>query len=262
LRSKKFVVYRFAGFLAVFIAALTGLAVAIGCVLPGGTIAYVSSPGHPNLYLIDINSRFMWQLTQNDDHILTGWAFWSPDDMQVIYDLCLYLGCGYVTKSLHRDDAQSVETAVCPTGINPCPLGYPALEDGRMVIAAPYSMSSDGVEIVIENADWSGRQRLTTDDTADLLPTLSPDKRHIAFASQRDGNWEIYAMNIDGTDPQRLTMDPATDYFPAWSPDGSHIAFASQRDGNWELYVMDSDGSHLRRLTWNTWDDFFPVWEP
>ena len=40
----------------------------------------------------------------------------------------------------------------------------------------------------------------------------------IAFASDRDGNAEIYVMNADGSDQIRLTDDPAFDTFPAWSP--------------------------------------------
>ena len=38
----------------------------------------------------------------------------------------------------------------------------------------------------------------------------------IAFASFRDGNYEIYVMNADGTNPRRLTNNPATDNQPDW----------------------------------------------
>jgi Tol biopolymer transport system component len=47
----------------------------------------------------------------------------------------------------------------------------------------------------------------------------------IAFASERDGDFEIYLMNADGSDPTRLTTNPADDREPAWSPDASEIAF-------------------------------------
>ncbi|NIM51841.1 MAG: hypothetical protein GTO22_21785, partial [Gemmatimonadales bacterium] len=47
---------------------------------------------------------------------------------------------------------------------------------------------------------------------------------HIAFMSDRDGNWEIYVMGADGSNPVRLTDNPASDYDPAWSPDGTRIA--------------------------------------
>jgi Tol biopolymer transport system component len=84
----------------------------------------------------------------------------------------------------------------------------------------------------------------------------------IAFASTRDGNWEIYVMDADGSNPVNLTENPAQDRAPAWSPDGTRIAFTSTRGGNYEIYVMDADGSNLVRLTnHGAWDDF-PAWSP
>lgn len=71
----------------------------------------------------------------------------------------------------------------------------------------------------------------------------------IAFASNRDGNYEIYVMNADGTGLLRLTNNPAGDFDPSWSPDGSKILFVSERDGNNEIYAMNSDGTYQTRLT-------------
>jgi len=46
----------------------------------------------------------------------------------------------------------------------------------------------------------------------------APAGDKIAFASARDGNWEIYVMNADGSGQTRLTNNPAEDAMPAWSP--------------------------------------------
>jgi dipeptidyl aminopeptidase/acylaminoacyl peptidase len=84
----------------------------------------------------------------------------------------------------------------------------------------------------------------------------------IAFASDRDGNVEVYVMNADGTAQTNVTDNPADDSDPAWSPDGTRIAFTSNRDGNNEIYVMNADGSGQTRLTVNAADDFAPAWSP
>ena len=68
----------------------------------------------------------------------------------------------------------------------------------------------------------------------------------IAFASNRDGNYELYVMNPDGTGQARLTRNLDTDLDPAWSPNGALIAFTTNRDGNNEIYRMDADGERRR----------------
>jgi len=78
----------------------------------------------------------------------------------------------------------------------------------------------------------------------------------IAFASDRNGNDEIYIMNVDGSGQINLTNNPAWDQYPCFSPDGSKIAFASQRDGKMEIYIMNIDGSEQVRLPANPAVDY------
>jgi len=84
----------------------------------------------------------------------------------------------------------------------------------------------------------------------------------LAFASDKDGNVEIYSINADGSDLKRLTNSPQLDGYPAWSPDGTRIAFVSERDGNPEIYVMNADGTNLTRLTADPAYDYQPSWSP
>ena len=96
-------------------------------------------------------------------------------------------------------------------------------------------------------------------------PWPTPDNStvsRVAFATNRDGNWEIYVMNSDGSNPHNVTNNPGRDSHPSWSPGGSKIAFQSERDGNWEIYVMNSDGSEQVRLTDDRGVDQSPTWSP
>jgi Tol biopolymer transport system component len=69
----------------------------------------------------------------------------------------------------------------------------------------------------------------------------SPNGRKILFASERDGNSEIYVMSANGRDQRRLTTNPAIDFFPSWSPDGRRIAFSRGQGNEFELYVMNAN---------------------
>jgi Tol biopolymer transport system component len=95
----------------------------------------------------------------------------------------------------------------------------------------------------------------------DEEPLAEPTEERIVFASDRDGDFEIFSMLPDGTDVRQLTRNEDTgdsemdDWSPAWSPDGRRIAFTSTRDHrgdglqSQELYVMNADGTEQRRLT-------------
>ena len=89
-----------------------------------------------------------------------------------------------------------------------------------------------------------------------LIGQTSTADMKIAFASNRDGNFEIYVMDTDGRNPVRLTNNSASDSGPTWSSDGKRIAFTSNP-------VMNANGSRLVNLTQNHLvNDRNPSWQP
>lgn len=66
-----------------------------------------------------------------------------------------------------------------------------------------------------------------------------PVNGRIYFASDRDGDYDIYSILPSGTGLIQLTTHPADDTHPAVSPDGKKIAFA--RDG--VIYVKNANGT-------------------
>lgn len=71
----------------------------------------------------------------------------------------------------------------------------------------------------------------------------------IAFASNRDDNYEIYVMDSQGSGLTRLTNNPGDDYSPVWSPYSQQIAFISYRPGGVALFMMNADGSEFTRIS-------------
>lgn len=84
----------------------------------------------------------------------------------------------------------------------------------------------------------------------------------LVFASDLDGDDEIYALNLDGSGLRQLTDNGVHDSMPSWSPHGARIAFDSERDGDMEIYVMDADGSNQTRLTESRGQDGWIGWSP
>ena len=86
----------------------------------------------------------------------------------------------------------------------------------------------------------------------------SPDGRRVAYAWNRDGNFDIWVQSIDGGDPMRVTSSPADETQPAWSPDGQRLVLRSEDDGG-GLFTVDLKGGPVRRIAP---DGRRPAWMP
>ena len=54
----------------------------------------------------------------------------------------------------------------------------------------------------------------------DETPSFSPDGRWVVFASNRDGDVELYAIPSSGGAVTRVTRSPGVDFLPRWLPAG------------------------------------------
>ncbi|MEZ5331874.1 MAG: protein kinase [Thermoanaerobaculia bacterium] len=100
---------------------------------------------------------------------------------------------------------------------------------------------------------------LTQGAGLEVQPTISPDGKLVAYASDATGNWDIYVVRATGGTAIDLTAgSPEDDLQPAFSPDGELIAFRSERAGG-GIFVMGATGESVRRLTDTGYN---PSWSP
>jgi Tol biopolymer transport system component len=131
--------------------------------------------------------------------------------------------------------------------------------DGTEIIFSREYPRTFNAEIWKMNADGSNLTRMVADG---LGGEWSPDGSQIVYASQEDGDFEIYLMNNNGSGLLKLTDNDIDDLWPSWSPDGSWIVFQSDRDGNFEIYKMKKDGTEQTRLTDSPGIDAGADWSP
>jgi Tol biopolymer transport system component len=80
-------------------------------------------------------------------------------------------------------------------------------------------------------------------------PTWSPDGSRIAFACDRDHNYDLYVIPSDGGEPEQLTSDPADDTAPSWSQNGNSLLFTSNRTGRFEVWSLPIGGGEPTQVT-------------
>ena len=79
--------------------------------------------------------------------------------------------------------------------------------------------------------------------------TKSFPNNRIVFASNRDGDYEIYSSSTEGTDIIQLTHEPGRDWWPRISPNRHRIAFSSDRTVESHIYLMNMDGTDVKKIT-------------
>ncbi|MEJ2733209.1 MAG: CHAT domain-containing protein [Anaerolineae bacterium] len=87
-------------------------------------------------------------------------------------------------------------------------------------------------EIYVVRSSGGKVTRLTNNNAPDGLPAWSPDGRTLAFASNRESEWAIWAMNPDGSNQRKL-------FNMGGSPDG-RVGYA----------IDDSFGWTAERISW------------
>jgi TolB protein len=103
--------------------------------------------------------------------------------------------------------------------------------------------------------------RLTNGPWQDIDPSISPDGNQVAFASNRNGYWDIYLLEISTGLISRVTDSLEYDASPSWSPDGSWLVYETYLDDNLELMLHSlHEVADPLRLTNNPAADFHPAW--
>ena len=128
----------------------------------------------------------------------------------------------------------------------------------------------DIISIDIYGDDLS---HITRNSWTDTEPKASPDGTKLIFASDRDGNREIYSLdlayiggyynwNVDNL--TNLTNDPYFDGDFSFSPNGNKILYLKYfpENDNYDIFQMDTDGSNKKNISNTPWYEKKPIFSP
>lgn len=80
------------------------------------------------------------------------------------------------------------------------------------------------------------------------FPAWSPDRRYMAYVSDRSGNMDLWVYDEGTRRTIQLTSTPEDESSPAWSPDGEWLAFSRSKQTS-NLYLGDPDTFERTQLT-------------
>lgn len=222
---------------------------------PTGTILFSSiGPRGWDLYATDTQIHQERRLTEHS--ALDYNATFSPDGKQIAFvserdgNLELY--------SIQSDGA-GLKRLTTEFAMDDHPAWSP---DGKRIVFASTRRPTETpgrawTSIFVMNADGSGPQCVSPDESSDYSPAWSPKGDWIAFATgsgRREGA-DIFVMKPDGTG-RRLVIKNGG--WPSFSADGRSIYFHSARQGKWGIWRVQLDGSALERMSSADVDAFTP----
>lgn len=135
--------------------------------------------------------------------------------------------------------------------------------DCRYIAYRSYAAETSSYDIFyIPSGGGSPINLSNSTGVTETAPEWSPVDSRITYASNHDGDYEVYVLNSDGSVTQ-LTDNSYDDTSPNWSPDGSMIAYRSILPGNNnEIFTVPSGGSTAVNITNTPSNEMAPKWAP
>ncbi|MBN2085978.1 MAG: PD40 domain-containing protein [Anaerolineales bacterium] len=94
----------------------------------------------------------------------------------------------------------------------------------------------------------------------DRDPAFSPDGSALAFASQRNGGWDLYIKDLATGDIRRLTDTKEYEAHPSWSPDSRQLVYERYVNGRLRISIRRVEDQALMWPGPDGMDSFEPSW--
>lgn len=171
-----------------------------------------------------------------------------------------------VSIDITRDDSDKKSNLVLSSGAT----SATASPDGKQI-----AFIARG-EVFVTSVDYATTKQITQTPAAEARLSFAPDNRTLAYASERNGNWQLYLAKIarkeepnfpNATIIEEEVLLPSTTVeraYPQFSPDGKELAFIEDRN---RLMVVDLQTKKVRQVTdgstwYSTGGGFDYKWSP
>jgi Tol biopolymer transport system component len=229
----------------------------------GNELVFTRSPEDRDVYIVHANGSGLVRVTDTP-HRFEFAPVWSPDGTKIAFVGCPPSGVAgdchlYVAGRDGTGETQVVAGVSGGEGAvdwQPIP-GRRERPSGTIVFQS--NRAGGPTELYTMAEDGTNVRRLTFNGVTDRAPRFSPDGRRVVFASDRDGDFDIYVLHLATGAVTQLTNNLARDDLPVFTADGDTVVY--QRGELFcpcSLRAVNADGSGDRALDTGPGNAAFP----
>jgi Tol biopolymer transport system component len=194
-----------------------------------------------------------------------GGLDWTPDGREILYPQTDTSG-SRVFRIAAAGGGRATAVPGIPIGINMVSVSQP--RQGRAFrLSLGYGQPDVGLRLVdLRSTTSAGVMATVTpfcDATRmDMPGRFSRDGTHVAFTSDRSGNWQVWVAGRSGAELRtvRGLEGGATVNVGSWSPDGRSVALDAIVGGHSAIYLLRVDSGQLTRLSGGRANESDPEW--
>ena len=132
-------------------------------------------------------------------------------------------------------------------------IGFAALLLSGVVAAALVGYVAGNARVPTANLDTAAHRLHRVTDLAGIeeSPSISPDRKYVAFTGNVNGQRQIFLRLLAGGSPSPITKDPVDHRSPRWAPDGNSLVYflparPDQVQGEiWRIPILGGSPRHV-----------------
>jgi TolB protein len=166
----------------------------------------LSKDGNPEIYVLTVATGVLQRLTRHAG--IDTEPAWAPTGQQIAF---VSDRAGQPRIFVMDRDGANVHP-ITTSGFHTQPRWSPK---GDSIV---YTQRAGTHDLWAISPSGSTPRPLTSGQGDNQGASWSPDGRHLAFQSNRNGRWQVFVMSIDGSMTTRITQGTTEATSPSWSP--------------------------------------------
>jgi tricorn protease len=181
----------------------------------------------------------------------------------------VYVQAGHIhLLDLNTSNDQTINISVTPDTSELAPRTASAMRSLEQILPSPTGdrvvFGARGEVLVFDPANGSYKNLTQTPGIAERYPTISPDGKSVAYASDESGEYAIHVRSLENDSVKKISVEPKPSFYWAlvWSPDSRKLAFPDRRLNLWLVDVAAGTSFKVDSSPYSAQESWSPSFSP